>query len=105
LSRMAGDFLSIPATSVPSERLFSDAGQLITNRRNCLHGDIIQACICLDSWWSTNMCKFRLRFRHINFDLILQVQVYTRFYGFVSIRAGFDFGFGLYFVWVRFHTG
>jgi hAT family C-terminal dimerisation region len=49
LSRMAGDFLSIPATSVPSERLFSDAGQLITNRRNCLNGDVIQACICLDS--------------------------------------------------------
>jgi len=58
LSRMACDFLAIPATSVPSERLFSDAGQLITNRRNCLNANSIQACICLESWW-TSICKFK----------------------------------------------
>ena len=46
---MACDFLAIPATSVPSERLFSDAGQLVTDHRNCLGGDTIRACICLDS--------------------------------------------------------
>jgi hypothetical protein len=59
LFRMACDYLAIPATSIPSERLFSNAGQLITDRRNCLKANTICACVCLDSWWST-ISKFRL---------------------------------------------
>jgi len=34
LSRMARKYLSIPATSVPSEQLFADAGNKIASKRN-----------------------------------------------------------------------
>jgi hypothetical protein len=50
LSRMARIFLAIPATSTPSERVFSEAGNLITEKRARLSGDSIQAGMCLRSW-------------------------------------------------------
>ena len=34
LSRMARGFLAIPTTSVPVEQIFSQAGDLITKKRN-----------------------------------------------------------------------
>uniref|UniRef100_A0A1X7T0Z4 HAT C-terminal dimerisation domain-containing protein n=1 Tax=Amphimedon queenslandica TaxID=400682 RepID=A0A1X7T0Z4_AMPQE len=36
LSQVAMDFLHIPATSTPSERVFSTAGNTVTQKRNCL---------------------------------------------------------------------
>ena len=50
LSKMARDYLAIPATSTSSERLFSSGKHLITDSRNSLSPATIQACECLKSW-------------------------------------------------------
>ena len=50
LSRMARDYLAIPATSASSERLFSSGSNLVTDKRNCLKDDTIQAHEFLKSW-------------------------------------------------------
>ena len=50
LSRMARDYLAIPATSTSSERLFSSGKQMISDARNSLSPSTIQACQCLKSW-------------------------------------------------------
>lgn len=50
LARMALDVLSIPAMSSEPERIFSLAGLMVTDRRNRLHEDIIQAAQCIRSW-------------------------------------------------------
>jgi hypothetical protein len=45
---MAQDYLSIPATSVPSKQSFSIGKNLITDKRNCLAGKI-RICMYLKS--------------------------------------------------------
>jgi hypothetical protein len=52
LWRMALDLLGIPATSTPSERLFSRAGEIFTSCRKCLHGDTAQALLNIGTWWT-----------------------------------------------------
>jgi hypothetical protein len=47
---MAGDFLAIPATSVPSERVFSQGSDLITKKRNRIGGNNTQYVLCLRIW-------------------------------------------------------
>jgi hypothetical protein len=46
---MAFDILNIPATSVPSEQIFSKARDVITKKRNRLSKDSIQAIMCGNS--------------------------------------------------------
>ncbi len=47
---MALDILSIPAMSTEPERLFSGAKISLTDRRNRIGDDLLQALECLKSW-------------------------------------------------------
>ncbi|CAG8731114.1 7583_t:CDS:1, partial [Racocetra persica] len=46
MSRMAKDFLAIQATSVPSEQIFSKAGDTVWARRARFSKKIVQALMC-----------------------------------------------------------
>jgi hypothetical protein len=48
---MAQDLLGIPATSTPSERMFSRAGEIYTSHRRNMEGDAARALLNLGSWW------------------------------------------------------
>jgi hypothetical protein len=50
LSRMAIDYLCIPAMSADAERLFSSCKITLTDRRNRLGDDVLEAIECLKSW-------------------------------------------------------
>jgi hypothetical protein len=50
LARMARDYMSVPASSVPSEQLFSPAGDIITKKRNRLLDSSSSALLLVKSW-------------------------------------------------------
>ena len=50
LSKMARDFLAIPGTSVPSERVNSEARELLPYTRNRLGPEKIEATLVLKSY-------------------------------------------------------
>jgi len=51
LWKMAIDLLGIPATSTPSERIFSKAGEIYSSRRKRLLGKTAKALLHIGSWW------------------------------------------------------
>jgi hypothetical protein len=50
ISQMARDFLAIPATSAPSERVFSRGTDLTTKERNRINGETTRWVLCLRDW-------------------------------------------------------
>jgi hypothetical protein len=50
IARMARDHLAIPATSAPSECVFSVGGDIITKKRNRLGADNTRRLLCLRDW-------------------------------------------------------
>ena len=50
ITQMARDFQAIPATSGPSERQFSYAGNLITKKRTRIASENVRYVLCLRSW-------------------------------------------------------
>ncbi|EJD50330.1 hypothetical protein AURDEDRAFT_58105, partial [Auricularia subglabra TFB-10046 SS5] len=57
LSRMALDYLSIPATSVDVERTFSRGRLLLSHVRNRLSAESTRALLCLGSWLDCSLVK------------------------------------------------
>jgi len=47
---MALDYYAIPATSAPSERVFSMAGNLISKKRTRISSENVRYVLCLRSW-------------------------------------------------------
>ncbi len=50
ICQIARDYLAIPATSAPSERTFSYAGNLISKRRTRISSENVRYVLCLRSW-------------------------------------------------------
>jgi hypothetical protein len=50
VSQMARDYCAIPATSAPSERVFSIAGNLISKKRTRISSENVRYVLCLRSW-------------------------------------------------------
>ena len=50
LSKCAKKYLGIVATSVPSERLFSQAGLVVSDRRSCLKPENVEMMLFLNSY-------------------------------------------------------
>ena len=57
ISKMARDLLCVPATSVPAERFFFEAGRVVTKNRCSLSDFSIQALICINMWMKSSLKK------------------------------------------------
>ncbi|EXX56617.1 hypothetical protein RirG_214540 [Rhizophagus irregularis DAOM 197198w] len=52
---MARDYLSIPATSAPVERIFSGGTDLVVQKRCSLKKSTIRETMCLKGWWKSGV--------------------------------------------------
>ena len=67
LSKMAINILSIPAMSADVERLFSSSGLTLSNRRNRMSTEMLEALECLKSWLKIKDFGYTLE-EHIDDD-------------------------------------
>jgi hypothetical protein len=77
LFMLARKFLSVPATSVPSERLFSDAGNNMTNNRTLLSSKVFQELLFIKRN-SKYMDIFALLANKVNFLLHVNYMLYIK---------------------------
>mgnify|MGYP001544422141 FL=1 len=50
IAAIARDHLAIPATSAPSERVFSNGADILTKKRNRLSPETLRYLLCLRDW-------------------------------------------------------
>ncbi|KXS09789.1 hypothetical protein M427DRAFT_92400, partial [Gonapodya prolifera JEL478] len=50
LAHMACDYLAIPATSVPSEHLFSASSSVYSKKQGSLKPELVRRSVCLGDW-------------------------------------------------------
>ena len=67
---MALNLLAIPAMSSEVERVFSSTGLMLTDRRNRLKEDVIEAAECMkswqaDRWWTSWISGYRTGTDHV----------------------------------------
>ncbi|CAB5217378.1 unnamed protein product [Rhizophagus irregularis] len=55
LANMAKDYLGVPATSAPSERIFSSAADVITYDRASLAPETVRSVMCLKHWYRSGL--------------------------------------------------
>ncbi|XP_010695616.2 putative AC transposase [Beta vulgaris subsp. vulgaris] len=76
LSLMARDFLSVQATSVASEELFSRKGDELDRQRFGLSTSTAQALLCVKSWSNAGI-KLKLRSTEIDCDRLMELVAET----------------------------
>lgn len=57
LAKMAKDVLAIMATSVPVERLFSNASLIVTDKRKSLKDDALVSLLTINSWMKSELAE------------------------------------------------
>ena len=62
LSALACKYLGSPATSVPCERLFSEAGNIVTKKRAALTSDNVNRLVCLSNWMKKKKKKKKKKY-------------------------------------------
>ena len=76
LARLANNYLSIPAFSAASERVFSATGNVVTKKHNKSGDDTVGALVCLDGSnglaWSSGISQEALGRKHILFSLFVE---------------------------------
>lgn len=57
LAAIARDVLCVPATSVPVERMFSEAAHVVTKTRCSLQDEKIRELVCINLWMKSDLRK------------------------------------------------
>ncbi|XP_021731467.1 zinc finger BED domain-containing protein DAYSLEEPER-like [Chenopodium quinoa] len=76
LSIMARDFLSVQATSVAPEELFSSKGDELERQRFGLPASTAQALLCVKSWANSGI-KLKYRLSEIDYDMLMELATET----------------------------
>uniref|UniRef100_A0A803MXL1 Uncharacterized protein n=1 Tax=Chenopodium quinoa TaxID=63459 RepID=A0A803MXL1_CHEQI len=76
LSIMARDFLSVQATSVAPEELFSSKGDELERQRFGLPASTAQVLLCVKSWADSGI-KLKYRLSEIDYDMLMELATET----------------------------